>query len=162
MAPLPATGLVVRWLHLLGVAVLLGGTTLTWWLVRQRVADPVDAGRGYEYLFWLAAGVVVLTGVGSAGALGPAVPDPGTGRGRALVVKLLGVAGLLVLSAVRTLAIVVLAGTEGAATVDGDTTVDAAATADRTRSRTVVRTSYAATGWYLAGLVALGEVVAHG
>ncbi len=150
MVALLATALVVRWLHVLAVATLLGGTTLAWWLVRQGAAAPVAAGRAYEWLFWTAVGVAVLTGVGNAGAVAPALAAPGTGWARTFSLKLLAVAGLLVLSTVRTLVVVVVDGTDETAASDDD---------PRNRA---VRLGYAATGWYLAGLVALGEVLAHG
>lgn len=157
MAALLPTGPVVRWLHVLAIATLFGGTALVWWLVRQGAADPVPTGRAYEWLFWTAVGVVVLTGVGNAGTVAPALATPASAWSRTFSLKLLAVTGLLVGSTVRTLVVVALDG-PGESAPDGP---GESASGDDRRGRTV-RLGYVATGWYLAGLVALGEVLAHG
>lgn len=144
--------LLVRWLHVLGVAVLLGGSVLAWGTLRRAGEYDDDAPAGharrvaaaYEWLFWAGAGVVVLAGVGNLGALAPGVPGPATGWGWTLAVKLLAVLGLLALSLVRTLA-VVRARATGATLRPGR-----------------LRAAYAATTGYLLVLLALGEVLAHG
>jgi putative copper export protein len=61
--------------------------------------------RGYEWLFWAAAGVLVMTGVGNLGAFGSGLPEPDTRWGTTLVVKLSSVFVLIVLSVPRTLAV---------------------------------------------------------
>lgn len=140
-----ALHLLVRLVHVAGMAVLLGGAALVWG--RARVASDDDAAgvlalaSAYEWLFWAAVGLVVLTGVGNLGALAPGVPGPDTGWGLTFAVKLAAVVGLLVGSLVRTLA--VLRWRDGAP------------------GRSVAA-AYAATAGYLVVLLALAEVLAHG
>jgi uncharacterized membrane protein len=101
MAPLSTTHLLVRWLHLLAMAVALGGATLAWWVSRTADATTTLAvARPYEAAFWAALSVLAMTGVGNLGALSPAIPRAGWGA--ALVVKLTLVLAVLLGSAVRT------------------------------------------------------------
>lgn len=140
--------LLVRGVHVLGMALLVGGAAFTWgWLRfghgdRDAGTEPsaVEVAAGYEWLFWGAAGVVVATGVGNLGALAPAVPRPDTPWGVALLTKLGAVLGLLLGSVVRTLSV---------AQWDGD-------------GVRRLRRSYAATALYLCAVLALAEVLAHG
>jgi len=139
-----ALHLLVRFAHVLGMAVLLGGVAFAWQLLRGDERDPVSTLRRYERLFWGAVGVMIATGVGNLGALGP--PGPGTRWGAVLSGKLAVVIGFVVLSAVRSLAVERLAAT------------DAALAPVRGRLRAL----YAATGWGLVLIVGLAEVLAHG
>lgn len=148
MVPLALSTVVVRWLHVAGVAVLFGGATLTWVVYWYRPDAAPGVGRAYEWLFWGAAGVVVAAGVGNLGALAPAVP--GGGWGATLALKLPLVAALLVLSLARTLLL-----------VDGRGT-NAGANSDVSSPHVALTRAYAATTLLLALLVALGEVLAHG
>jgi hypothetical protein len=145
MVPLPlstATHLFVRWLHVLAMAVALGGAALAWGV--SHVADgetTLAVATTYEFAFWGALGALVMTGVGNLGALAPAIPR---GRwGTALLAKL----GLLVLvlvgSAVRSAAV--------------RAARDASAPATTTLER-----GYALTAVALAALVAFAAVMAHG
>lgn len=156
MALLPPslTHLVVRWIHVLGMATLFGGAVLCWGLLRRDDAPETNAASSlrlaatYEGLFWAGAGLVVLTGVGNLGAVAPAIPAPGTSWGTSFSVKLLGVVVLLVGSLARTVGVLeLLAGARAAGDGEG---------LDR------LRTSYAATALLLLGIVALAEVLAHG
>ncbi|MFB6308977.1 MAG: CopD family protein [Haloarculaceae archaeon] len=134
--------LAVRFLHVIGMALLLGGAAVTWDRSR-RASDPaelLDAAGRYEWLFWTVTGVMVATGVGNLGVSG--VADLSTRWGAVLAVKLLAVLGLLGGSVVRTLAV------EDSTGAGSDAVV--------------LRRSYAATTLYLAGLLALAEVLAHG
>jgi hypothetical protein len=76
MVPLPlsaATHLFVRWIHVLAMAVALGGAVLAWGV--SRVADTettLAVATTYEFAFWAALGALVMTGVGNLGALAPA------------------------------------------------------------------------------------------
>jgi len=149
MALLPPgpTHLAVRWLHVLAMATLVGGALLCWGLLRRRAADPLPVLRTYEWLFWGAAGLAVLTGVGNLGAIAPAIPRPATSWGLAFSVKLVGVIGLLVGSTVRTMGVL-------------DLPPDSNALPQTVLDR--LRIGYAATALWLLGILVLAEVIAHG
>lgn len=142
--------LLVRWLHVLTVALLVGGAVTTWLLVARLDSDGRRGARTalaiaehYEWLFWLAVGVVVATGVGNLGAFAPHVPEPGTAWGTTFAVKLVVVVGLLVFSAGRTAFVRLLTG--------------------RTPTRTTsLGRAYALTAGALVLVLALAEVLAHG
>ncbi|WP_232820454.1 CopD family protein [Halorussus litoreus] len=145
----------VRILHLVAMAVAVGGAALTWGLFRRSgdtaassiEADAaVDLAAGYERLFWLAMGVLVMTGVGNLGSLAPFVPQADTEWGVVFTIKLFAVMAVLVLSVVRTLVV---------------QQCNRAATIPESGRRTL-RLSYAATALALAGIVALAGVLAHG
>ena len=109
-----ALGLFVRWAHVAGMAAILGGALLVWWLSlpRNRADDGmvVDVAERYEWIFWAAIGLQVMTGVGNLGAFGNALPASASGWGTKLIVKLVAVLSLAVLSVPRTLVVVALAG----------------------------------------------------
>jgi hypothetical protein len=92
-------------------------------------------------------GLLVVTGVGNLGALGP--PGPATRWGTVLTGKLLVVTAFVLGSFLRTLAV---------ADLRRLSTGDAAAP----RGRRFCRRAYAATAWTLVAVVALAEVLAHG
>lgn len=129
--------LLVRWLHVLGMAVALGGAVVTWSLLRQPSAGTTGVAERYERLFWAAVGVLVATGVGNLGELAPGVPGPGTRWGTVLTVKLALLVVLLAFSLVRTLLV-------------------------RRAGVGVLRVCYGATTVLLVGIVGLAEVLAHG
>ncbi|WP_251342119.1 CopD family protein [Haloplanus halophilus] len=137
----PLSHLLVRWLHLLAMAVALGGTALAWWVSRTADATTalVVAGR-YEGAFWGALGVLAMTGVGNLGALAPAIPRGPWGA--ALVAKLGLVLAVLVGSAVRTATVV--------------------AARDRDAAAAPLERAYALTAVALVAVVGLAEVLAHG
>ncbi|WP_276270800.1 CopD family protein [Haloarcula litorea] len=138
--------LAVRTLHVLAVAVLVGGTAALWYGYRSGALSTLAPARTYEWLFWGALGVVVLTGVGNLGALGP--PGPGTDWGRTLLLKLLVVLAVVLGSAVRTLAVV--------------RTADGSALRPEAGHPGPFARAYGATAGALAALVVLAEVLAHG
>jgi hypothetical protein len=145
MVPLPlstATHLFVRWVHVLAMAVALGGAALAWGVSYVADAETILAvATTYEFAFWGALGVLVMTGIGNLGALAPAVPR---GRwGAALLVKLGLVLLLLVGSVLRS------------ATVRAARDAPAPAT-------TALERGYALTAAALVAVVALAAVMAHG
>lgn len=113
---LDALSLFVRWAHVTGMAAILGGALLVWWLgVRRKGANAgmvVDVAARYEWIFWAAIGVQVMTGVGNLGAFGEALPPSASNWGTKLIVKLVAVLALAILSVPRTLAVVAMAGDE--------------------------------------------------
>lgn len=142
--------LVVRAVHVLAVAVLLGGAIVAWLALRQfdrsRQARPArEVAMAYEWSFWGAIGLLVMTGVGNLGAFGSVLPDGTTAWGRTLTGKLALALAFLLGSMIRTLAVTAWAGrTNGRTMPDG------------------LRASYAATAAVLVVLLALAEVLAHG
>jgi uncharacterized membrane protein len=114
MAALEPLSLFVRWIHVVGMAAILGGALLVWWLTARPLR--IDAGtharleiaRRYEWIFWAAIGVQAMTGVGNLGAFGQGLPAPTTAWGVRLTVKLVVVLALALFSVPRTLAVAVL------------------------------------------------------
>ena len=146
----------IRWTHVASMAAVLGGavllTGLTW-----KPADGKHAEYGrtlllvaetYEWLFWGAVGLLVMTGVGNLGAFGAALPDRQTGWGMKLTVKLLVVLVLILLSLVRTMVITRLGATGY---------VMPAASGTRT-----LRTMYGTTALVLIAILGLAVSLAHG
>ena len=150
--------LAVRVVHLFAMALALGGAALTWEFCRRpgvSDATTLAAAAGYERIFWAATGLLVATGVGNLGSLVPDVPGgdlgqvfptPETYWGTAFTVKLSAVVALLALSQVRTIV------------VHRYRRADAMSA----RNRRTLRASYALTAVWLAGIVVLGGVLAHG
>lgn len=132
----------VRWLHVLGMAIVLGGSVVTWSLFRTPSESAVHVAERYEWLFWPSMGVIVATGVGNLGALAPAIPSPESRWGFVLTMKLLVVLFLLVFSVVRTVLV--------------------HRAADDGKPPGTLRTSYGVTTGLLLVLLAFAEVLAHG
>ena len=59
----------------------------------------------YEWMFWAAAGVLVMTGIGNLAAFGADLSAPSTPWGTTLALKLGSVLALVILSLPRTLAV---------------------------------------------------------
>jgi len=101
--------LLVRWAHVAGMAAILGGALLVWWLAARRppFEDRVTTrvAEGSEWIFWAAIGLQVMTGVGNLGAFGNALPPPESAWGIKLTVKLVAVLLLALISVPRTLAV---------------------------------------------------------
>jgi uncharacterized membrane protein len=151
MALVPAVA--VRTLHLLAVTVLLGGAALTWLQFRRAGSESDETpalalAESYEWLFWLAVGVVALTGVGNLGAMAPAIPTEGAWTAT-LLVKLGVLLAVLVASAWRTLVVVRVRRRSTRHSLSS-------------RSLGVLHWSYDGTTAVLVGLLALAEVLAHG
>src|SRR6266536_2421480 len=100
----------VRWLHVIAMAAAAGGALLVTWLAWRGPAERIaDVALRYEQLFWAAAGVLVMTGVGNLGGFGPALPAPDSRWGTTFITKLLFVGLLVAMSLPRSLAVVALA-----------------------------------------------------
>ena len=135
--------LAIRWLHVMAMAVAFGGALLLTWLAWRMPADRIlDIAIRYEQLFWAAAGVLVMSGVGNLGAFGLALPAPGTEWGATLTLKLSLVALLILCSLPRSLAVARL-------------------TAAGTIATSRLRVLYGATAGLLAVIAGLAEVLAH-
>ncbi|MEA2662197.1 MAG: hypothetical protein QOH08_1769 [Chloroflexota bacterium] len=136
--------LAIRYVHVAAMATVFGGAFLVTWIAWRGPADRIaDIAIRYEQLFWGAAGVLVMTGVGNLGALGPALPAPGSAWGATFLTKLLVVALLVAISLPRSLAVIDLAGGARPA-------------------RRALRTIYGVTTGALAVVVALALQLAHG
>ena len=112
----PSFSYLIRWTHVAAMAGLFGGAILVFGLSLQarfqngREHDGVllAVAQTYEWVFWLAIGLLVMTGVGNLGSIGAAVPVRETTWGGKLVIKLVGVGAFTLLSLARTLLVVML------------------------------------------------------
>lgn len=147
----PRVEAAVRLVHVLAMAVVVGGATAIWAMVRRAGPEqmpPMSTALRYERWFWAAVGLLVMTGVGNVGALGDAFPPFTSTRGLVFAVKFGLVLALLILSLLRMLVIARLASLPA-------------------RSLTDIGRR-AVTGWYRTtaltggGIAALGVLVAHG
>ncbi|KTG07529.1 CopD family protein [Haloferax profundi] len=139
------SALVVRFVHVVGVTLLVGGSVFVWNAIRTVGVgyDTVRFATHYEWLFWGTMAVMVVTGVGNLGSLGP--PGPTTRWGTLLTAKLGVVTVFVVGSFVRTLAVLTTR-RRGVARVGEDR----------------FRQFYSSTSVTLVLVVALAEVLAHG
>ena len=143
-------GLLTRLVHVISMAFMLGGSLLLFGLIlstrKETAASQISAvlslARKYEGCFWLAFGLIVLTGVGNLGAFGNNLPGTDTPWGMRFGVKLALAAVFLLLSLPRTLLTAGLP--EGPST------------------RKVLGRLYAATATFLIVLLALAILLAHG
>jgi putative copper export protein len=146
---------VVRLVHVGSASLLFGGALLIFILLRLSKRKPGEPGwsvvqdvmRIYEWAAWVSLGLIVATGIGNLGHYGDALPGPRTEWGRELTVKLGLVLVFLVVSAVRTLAVLMAAG-------------DAIATVP-SRVLNALRSLYGATAVIIAGIVAMAISLAH-
>ncbi|KAB1188488.1 MULTISPECIES: CopD family protein [Haloferax] len=139
------SALLVRFVHVGGMALLLGGALFVWNALRTAGFgyDSVQLASQYEWVFWGTMGAMLVTGVGNLGELG--APGPATRWGTVLTIKLGVVTVLVVGSFVRTV-VVLTARRSGVRGVD----------------ETWFRRFYGATSGILVLVVALAEVLAHG
>ena len=139
--------LLVRWAHVAGMAAILGGALLVWWLAarwdRGEGGVVVAVAERYEWIFWGAVGVQAMTGVGNLGVFGSALPAAESGWGTRLTVKLVAVLVLAALSIPRTLAV-------------------AALSAERSPPPRWLPALYGGTTAYVAGIAGLAVWLAHG
>lgn len=147
--------LLIRWIHVASMGALLGGASLVWWLSVRPPDENLDGhtrtllfvARRFEWLFWSAIGLLVMTGVGNLGAFGASLPDPNTLWGERLTIKLGAVAVFILLSLQRTFLVTRLA---------------SAGASDASRIQAVVRHLYAVTALCVAGIAGLAVLLAHG
>jgi hypothetical protein len=145
----------VRWIHVCSMAFLLGTSVFLFALAFQsRGLGPGDQGRlllgvaqRFEFLFWVAIGVQVITGIGNLGAFGANLPPPASIWGSKFVVKLSLFLLFMLLSDIRSLVVVHL----GVRAI----TIDAA------RMSRLARGIYGSTGVTLAVLVLIAVSLAH-
>jgi uncharacterized membrane protein len=103
----------VRFIHVGAVSFLLGGALLIALLFLFLRSRPVNAGDGvllelvkvYEWAFWAAVAMVVVTGLGNLARFGEGLPEPDSEWGQDLTLKLLLVLAFLMLSLVRTFSV---------------------------------------------------------
>jgi putative copper export protein len=99
----------IRWLHVAAMATAFGGAITVLALSTRPGVDSASAviavAVRYEWLFWAAAGVLAMTGIGNLAAFGAALLGPATDWGMTLVLKLGSVLALVLLSLPRTLAV---------------------------------------------------------
>ena len=155
LVDVPSLSYLVRWLHVAAMAGLFGGALLIVALSLQssgqggedRHSVLLTVAQTYEWLFWLAIGLLVMTGVGNLGAFGSDVPEPETTWGGKLVIKLAAVGAFALLSLIRTLLVIILG----------------AATGGETRGqRTILRWAYTSSLVMAAVIVAIAVSLAHG
>lgn len=95
------------------MAVAFGGAFLVAWLSWRTKDHVIETAVRYEQVFWAAAGVLVMTGIGNLGAFGVSLLEPSTSWGTTLIAKLWLVAALILVSLPRSLAVVLLASRSG-------------------------------------------------
>jgi len=90
------------------MAVAFGGAFLVTWLSWRTNDHVIETALRYEQVFWAAAGVLVMTGIGNLGAFGVSLLEPSTSWGTTFIAKLWLVAALILVSLPRSLAVVLL------------------------------------------------------
>jgi len=99
----------IRWVHVAAMATAFGGAVTVLALATRPAADAASAvvsvALRYEWLFWAAAGVLAMTGIGNLAAFGADLSGPTTPWGATLLLKLGSVLALMILSLPRTLAV---------------------------------------------------------
>ena len=141
----------VRWVHVAAMATAFGGAITVLALATRPRVDGASAivavAIRYEWLFWAAAGVLAMTGIGNLAAFGADLLGPATNWGATLLLKLVSVLALVVLSLPRTLAVARIGAASGG-TAPG--------------SVTTLRNLYGATSGVFAVILALAIWLAHG
>jgi hypothetical protein len=141
----------IRWLHVAAMATAFGGAITVVALSTRPGVDSagavVSVALRYEWLFWAAAGVLAMTGIGNLAAFGTGLLGPATNWGATLVLKLGSVLALVVLSLPRTLAVA---------------RISALSRPSASGSITTIRNLYGATTGAFAVILALAVWLAHG
>jgi putative copper export protein len=140
----------IRWLHVAAMATAFGGAITVLALAARPGVDSASAlvsvAIRYEWMFWAAAGVLAMTGIGNLAAFGAALLGPSTDWGATLLLKLGSVLALVVLSLPRTLAVARVS----------------ASTRPNPGSVTTLRNLYGATTAAFAVILAFAVWLAHG
>jgi len=143
--------LAIRWLHVAAMATAFGGAITVLALSTRPGVDSggavVSVALRYEWLFWAAAGVLAMTGIGNLAAFGAGLLGPATNWGATLLLKLGSVLALVVLSLPRTLAVA---------------RINALSGPSASGSITTIRNLYGATTGAFAVILALAVWLAHG
>ena len=141
----------IRWVHVAAMATAFGGAISVLALATRPGADSAGAvvavAIRYEWIFWAAAGVLAMTGIGNLAAFGAALLGPSTDWGATFMSKLALVLVLVVLSLPRTLAVA---------------RIGASPEGDAHASVTALRNLYGATTGAFAVILALAVWLAHG
>ena len=141
----------IRWLHVAAMATAFGGAVSILALSIRPGADSAGAlvavAIRYEWIFWAAAGVLAMTGIGNLAAFGAALLGPATNWGATLLLKLGSVLTLVILSLPRTLAVA---------------RMSASTEAMGAGSTVTLRNLYGATAAAFAVILALAVWLAHG
>lgn len=87
----------VRAVHVLSAAFVVGGAILA------AGAHSRSTAKAYEWAFWGAFALLLLTGIGNLGALGAGLPSPASGWGRRFWGKLSLVAAIALVAGWRVL-----------------------------------------------------------
>ena len=140
----------IRWLHVAAMATAFGGAVTVLALSARPASDSLSTVLAvavrYEWIFWAAAGVLAMTGIGNLAAFGAALLGPATDWGETLLLKLGSVLALVVLSLPRTLAVARISASSG-----------------RSQSSvTTLRNLYGTTTGAFAVILALAIWLAHG
>lgn len=146
---------VIRCIHVMSMAFMLGGAILCWGLSRPGAPAPDQYPRllllvtqKYEFFFWTAIGIQIITGIGNIGAIGTGLLGPASSWGLKLTIKLFAFLLLMLLSLPRTTFNARLnPATEPAAAVVRPG---------------LFRSLYAGTALFVAGIVVLAVALAHG
>ncbi len=141
----------IRWVHVAAMATAFGGAITVLALSVRPGVDSANAviavAIRYEWIFWAAAGVLAMTGIGNLAAFGAGLLGPATNWGTTLLLKLGSVLALVVLSLPRTLAVARISAASGAIALG---------------SLTTLRNLYGATTGAFAVILALAVWLAHG
>ncbi len=142
---------IIRCIHVLSMAFMLGGAILCWGLSRPGAPAPEQyprllllATQKYEFFFWTAIGIQLITGIGNIGAIGTGLLGPTSAWGLKLTIKLFAFLLLMLLSVPRS-----------------------TFNARLNQALPVVRPGlfralYAGTALYVAGIIILAVALAHG
>ncbi len=148
--------LLVRWIHVISMAILLGGAALLWsWRIRPNGTGQalsasafLSVAERYEGMAWLGIGLLVLTGIGNLAAFREGLPAWNTTWGNKLIAKLLIILFFIGYSLFRSMVIARLA-------MDSER-------ADSSSSYRILRPLYAGTALFTILILFMAVWLAHG